>query len=114
MAITTAMMVAGAVVGGIANAAKGSAARKANKTAAQAQAEENEKARQHDIALKQMDIDRRKNAVGKWNQYEFGAKPLIRRATPAADSYTAPPTTGGVQQAAPESVPGLLERTRGY
>lgn len=101
-----------ALLGGISSAASGSASRRAAKDSNAAVAAENEKQRQHEMALKQFDVDRRKSAVSKWSQYDFGAKPLIRRAAPSDSVVTEPESMGA---AAPvREDPGLLERYRRY
>jgi hypothetical protein len=103
----TGLLATGSVVaGGVGAAAKGSSARKAQKSQIAAQAEENRKQREHELAMKEFDVKQRKDTIGavagKWQGYGF-APPLIRRETPAIQPQAQPaapvpgdPQTGGV------------------
>lgn len=97
------MAVGSVVAGGISSAVKGSAARKQQASAEAFQAAENEKQRKHEMALKQQEIDRYKNAIAAWSSYDTGAKPLIKRESVAA-------STGAVPAAAPAGLIAQPER----
>jgi hypothetical protein len=77
-----ALLAASVAAGAVSSAAQGSAARRSQRAAQAASEADAEKDRQHEIAMREREIKRSRDAIASWKNYDFGAKPLIKR--PAA------------------------------
>ena len=94
MAAVSGMMVAGAVASGASSAIASRNQRKAQDKQTKTQTNENALTRQHEKEMQEREIKRYKDAASSWQKYDFGAKPLIERAT--APVVVAPNVPGGM------------------